>query len=137
MPGALQLIQSIKKNNPEIKQGIATSSKSAAVAAKKQHHNALFADMDVVVCGDDPELERGKPDPQIYQLAMRRLGVTDPALCLVFEDALSGVQAGKAAQMHVVAVPDSRMDLEQFAIADQTIASLKLFDYTRWGIKTD
>ncbi len=47
-----------------------------------------------------------KPDPEIYLLASQRLGVP-PAACIVFEDALAGIQAGNAAGMRVVAITTS------------------------------
>jgi sugar-phosphatase len=48
-------------------------------------------------------LSRGKPDPEGYLLAARELGF-DPADCVVFEDAPAGVDAGRAAGMHVVGI---------------------------------
>jgi mannitol-1-/sugar-/sorbitol-6-phosphatase len=48
-------------------------------------------------------LSRGKPDPEGYLLAARELGV-DPADCIVLEDAPAGLQAGRAAGMHVVGI---------------------------------
>jgi mannitol-1-/sugar-/sorbitol-6-phosphatase len=48
-------------------------------------------------------LSRGKPDPEGYLLAARDLGF-EPASCVVFEDAPAGVQAGRAAGMHVVGI---------------------------------
>ena len=64
---------------------------------KRTHHERhLFEHIDVIVTGDDPAVKNGKPAPDIYLEAARRLGV-DPAECLVFEDALSGVKSGKAA----------------------------------------
>jgi HAD superfamily hydrolase (TIGR01509 family) len=56
---------------------------------------------DVLVTSDD--VERGKPAPDPYLLAARRLGV-DPARCLVFEDAPAGIAAASAAGMTVWAV---------------------------------
>jgi HAD superfamily hydrolase (TIGR01509 family) len=56
---------------------------------------------DVLVTSDD--VERGKPAPDPYLLAARRLGV-DPARCLVFEDAAAGIAAARAAGMTVWAV---------------------------------
>ncbi|MEW1646716.1 MULTISPECIES: HAD family hydrolase [unclassified Streptomyces] len=47
------------------------------------------------------DVTRGKPDPEPYLLAARRLGV-DPADCVVFEDAPAGLQAGRAAGMITV-----------------------------------
>jgi mannitol-1-/sugar-/sorbitol-6-phosphatase len=48
-------------------------------------------------------LSRGKPDPEGYLLAAKELGVA-PAECTVLEDAPAGVQAGRAAGMHVVGI---------------------------------
>ncbi len=56
---------------------------------------------DFVATRDD--VDRGKPDPEIYLLAASELSV-DPADCLVIEDSPSGVKAALAAGMHVVAV---------------------------------
>jgi HAD superfamily hydrolase (TIGR01509 family) len=65
--------------------------------------DALPADsFDVVVVGDD--VERGKPHPEPYLLAARRLGV-DPAECLAIEDSPTGVASALAAGCMVVAVP--------------------------------
>jgi mannitol-1-/sugar-/sorbitol-6-/2-deoxyglucose-6-phosphatase len=49
-------------------------------------------------------VEEGKPDPAIYLLAARRLGVM-PEECLVFEDSITGLRAARAAGMSVVLVP--------------------------------
>ncbi|MFJ8940197.1 HAD family hydrolase [Streptomyces sp. NPDC102365] len=54
-----------------------------------------------LVSADD--ITRGKPDPEPFLLAARRLGV-DPARCVVFEDAPAGLQAGRAAGMTTVAL---------------------------------
>ncbi|MFG2880923.1 HAD family hydrolase [Streptomyces sp. NPDC048297] len=54
-----------------------------------------------LVTADD--ITRGKPDPEPYLLAARRLGV-DPARCVVFEDAPAGLRAGRAAGMTTVAL---------------------------------
>jgi sugar-phosphatase len=48
-------------------------------------------------------LSRGKPDPEGYLLAASALGVP-PARCVVLEDAPAGVDAGRAAGMHVVGI---------------------------------
>jgi beta-phosphoglucomutase len=49
------------------------------------------------------DTQRGKPDPQVFQVAAQRLGVA-PARCVVMEDAVAGVQAAKAGGMKCVAV---------------------------------
>ena len=62
---------------------------------------SLFA---VVVTPVDVAPARGKPHPDMFLLAAEKLGVAASA-CLVFEDAMPGVTAAKAAGMQVVLVP--------------------------------
>ena len=57
-----------------------------------------------VVSADD--VPRGKPAPDVYLEAARRLGVA-PARCLVIEDSRNGVLAGRAAGARVVLVPNA------------------------------
>ena len=52
---------------------------------------------------DASMVERGKPDPEIYLKAAERVGVA-PVLCVVFEDAFAGIEAGLRAGMNVVAL---------------------------------
>ncbi|MEQ8674678.1 MAG: HAD family phosphatase [Aggregatilineales bacterium] len=49
------------------------------------------------------DVEHGKPDPEIYALVSRQIGIP-PERCLVIEDSAVGVQAAQAAGMHVIAV---------------------------------
>jgi HAD superfamily hydrolase (TIGR01509 family) len=83
---------------------LATSSVSASARPFLDRHQ-LTAFFDIIVTGD--EIERGKPHPDIYLRAAEKLGVPADA-CLVIEDALSGIAAGKAAKMRVAAIPDTR-----------------------------
>jgi HAD superfamily hydrolase (TIGR01509 family) len=62
-------------------------------------------------------LERGKPDPEIYLIACRRLDLP-PANCVVLEDARNGVLAGKAAGCPVIAVPNDYTRGQDFSEAD-------------------
>jgi beta-phosphoglucomutase family hydrolase len=62
----------------------------------------LLDRFDTLVCAGD--YAKGKPDPEPFLTAARRLGVK-PEECLVFEDAETGVAAAKAAGMAVVKVP--------------------------------
>ena len=57
---------------------------------------------DIIITGDD--VTHGKPDPECYLTAAAKLGVS-PSVCVVFEDAPSGVVAGKNARMKVIAIP--------------------------------
>ena len=49
------------------------------------------------------DTRRGKPDPEVFLVAAQKLGV-DPSRCVVFEDAIAGIQAAKAAGMKAVGV---------------------------------
>lgn len=125
MPGAIDLIAYFKKM--EIPLAIATSSHAASFSRKRDRHRDFFENFQVFICGDDPELMHGKPAPDIYLMAANQLGV-DPAKCLVFEDALSGVLAAKAAGMFCCAVPDERLDRDEFdRNATLVLSSLALF----------
>ncbi|GAA3126168.1 hypothetical protein GCM10020001_054130 [Nonomuraea salmonea] len=53
------------------------------------------------------EVERGKPAPDGYLEAARRLGV-DPRGCVAVEDSSNGLRSAYAAGMHVIAVPHPR-----------------------------
>jgi beta-phosphoglucomutase family hydrolase len=56
---------------------------------------------DAIVSAED--VKHGKPDPEVFLTAAKRIGV-EPAHAVVFEDALVGVAAARAAGMRVVAV---------------------------------
>jgi mannitol-1-/sugar-/sorbitol-6-/2-deoxyglucose-6-phosphatase len=83
---------------------VATSSVGSS-AHPFLNRTGITSFFDVIVTGD--EIERGKPHPDIYLRAADKLGVPADA-CLVIEDALSGVAAGRAAKMRVAAIPDTR-----------------------------
>lgn len=58
---------------------------------------------DTVVCG--AQVKRGKPEPDIFLLAARKLGLK-PEDCYVFEDGINGVRAGVSAGCVTVMIPD-------------------------------
>jgi sugar-phosphatase len=74
----------------------------------------------VVFAGD---VAQGKPDPEGYLTAARRLGA-DPAEALVVEDAPPGIEAGRAAGMATVAVTSTH-EHSELAAADHVIDSLE------------
>ena len=79
-----------------------------ALATMSEHTEALHvlrvleleSSLDAVFTRED--VEKPKPDPEIYLLAAQKLGVP-PEECLVLEDSTNGVQAGVAAGMNVIA----------------------------------
>jgi beta-phosphoglucomutase-like phosphatase (HAD superfamily) len=138
-PGACELVQALanvsssSSSSCSLPMAIATSSRYAGVQKKKvRHQDSIFQYIDVIVAGDDPSIIQGKPAPDIYLEAAKRLNVP-PSDCLVFEDALSGVRSGKAAGCTVVAIPDPRFTEDELATfvragADVIIPSLWNFD---------
>ena len=78
------------------------------------------------VYGDD--MQRGKPDPEIYLTTARKLGV-DPANCVGIEDSGNGLRALHAAGMHAIAVPSPGFPLSDdlVALADRVLGSLTEF----------
>ena len=83
---------------------VATSSVSAS-ARPLLDRTGIRSLFSVVITGD--EVQQGKPHPDIYLRAAKKLGIS-PEACLVIEDSLAGIAAGKAANMRVAAIPDRR-----------------------------
>jgi HAD superfamily hydrolase (TIGR01509 family) len=71
------------------------------------------------------EVARGKPSPDVYLEAARRLGA-DPGRSAAVEDSRNGILSAKAAGMRVVAIPNTRFppDEEALAAADTVIPSI-------------
>lgn len=70
------------------------------------------------------EVKRGKPAPDVYLEAARRLGV-DPSQCVAVEDSSNGLRSADAAGMTVIAVPNAHYppDDEALALAAATVAT--------------
>jgi beta-phosphoglucomutase-like phosphatase (HAD superfamily) len=81
---------------------------------RKSHFNAILAG-DVV--------SKKKPDPEIYNLALERLGLI-PTECVVVEDSLNGLLAAKAAGMYCVVTTNGYTEKEDFAGADLIVPEL-------------
>ncbi len=131
MPGAKEMTSHFFSHG--IPQAIATSSSSPIYDAKYTKHKKWFSQFDKIIRGDDPELKLGKPAPDIFLLAAKRIGI-EPEECLVFEDAPAGSEAAIAAGMSVVVVPHSEMGHNLFKNPSQILASLKDFDPQFWGL---
>ena len=86
-----------------VKMAVATSNSRELAEAVIAVHG-LTDTFDVIVTGCD--VAHGKPFPDVYLEAAVRLGV-DPSECLVFEDVVAGIQAGRSAGMEVAAVEDA------------------------------
>lgn len=125
MPGARELTDALAARGTPM--AIASSSNRDMFVLKTARHQAWFAGFSAIVLGDDPRVARGKPAPDIFLVAAACLGAS-PARCVVIEDAPAGVEAARAAGMHVVAVPDPGMDAVRFQAADLVVRSLRDLD---------
>lgn len=119
LPGALEAVSGARRR--ALKVGLATSSPFPIIDAVLCRLG-LQGQFDAVCSAQDEPA--GKPDPAVYLTAARRLGM-EPAHCVVIEDAISGIRAGRAAGMHVIAVPPSHLaDDPRYALADRRLGSL-------------
>lgn len=96
LPGAHEAVRTVKQRGAQVAVGSASKNARAVLDAL-----GLTASLDAIVDGND--VERPKPDPEVFLLAAKRLDVP-PNKCVVVEDADSGVAAAKAADMLTIGV---------------------------------
>ena len=130
LPGAEKLLLNLKNARTTTTNNVET-----ALASSSEKYNydrkvsrletkrllSLF-DEDRLILGDDPRVQhgRGKPAPDIYLLALQTINSSlhqsvtkiTPEECLVFEDSVPGVEAGRRAGMRVVWVPHPELAAE-------------------------
>lgn len=123
IPGAAETVRRVAASHPV---AIASSAHRDVIEAAVEALG-LHGVLDEIVSSDD--VAAGKPDPGVYLLAAARLGV-EPARCLVVEDSVNGVRAGKAAGMTVVLIPNASVPPAPgaVALADRVLARLADLD---------
>ena len=105
-----------------VPRAVATSASRRDVDALLTHAG-LRDRFEIVVTAED--VRRGKPDPEVYLLAARGLGVA-PEHCLVFEDAVVGVQAARRAGMRTIGVSTAHTETElRAAGAERAVESFE------------
>ncbi len=119
LPGAVEAVERLAARWPL---GLATSA-NREVAEAVLARSGLADSFAVIVSGE--EVPRGKPAPDIYLTAARRLEV-DPASSAAIEDSTNGLRAAAAAGMLVVALPNQAFPPapEALALAAVTLDSL-------------
>lgn len=118
-PGAKEFLDYCRQQG--ILLGIATSNSAELVEAVASALGLKDYIQEVVT---SCEVSRGKPAPDVYLEAARRLAAT-PRQCLVFEDVPMGIRAGKNAGMQVCAVEDAfsaKQESEKRRLADYYIS---------------
>jgi len=110
LPGVMEFIKKCKQN--KLKIAVATSADRVKMEINLREISLPLSTFDSSVNG--LEIEHKKPAPDIFIKAAKRIGV-DPSNCLVVEDAVSGVAAGKASGAKVLGLTTtfSAADLSQ------------------------
>lgn len=119
LPGSLALLQALKHQG--IKIALGSASKNSSLILER---TALTHFFDAIVDGN--AVSTSKPDPEVFLKAAELLGAANKD-CIVFEDALAGVQAAIAAEMNVVGIGEPQnlagaqlviKDLSEITITD-------------------
>ena len=119
MPYVEELLKYLKENNYKI---AVASSSDAADIKNNLEKTKLEKYIDEIASG--AEVENGKPAPDVFLLAAKRLGV-DAKDCLILEDSKAGIKAGKASGAMVFMVPDMyTVDKECEDTADRILTNL-------------
>ena len=119
LPGVPAVLRSLREAG--LRLALASASAPPVIRAVVEALG-LGSVFEAIVSAD--EVGRGKPAPDVFVIAARRLGV-EPESCLVVEDSRNGVLAGRAAGMTVAAIPCSATSHEDFSAADFVLPSLE------------
>ena len=123
IPGAREAVQRL---GARWRLGLASSSNRPLIDAALELSglDRLFA-----ATVSSEEVPRGKPAPDVYLEAARRLGA-DPTRCVAVEDSHSGIGSAKAAAMRVIAIPNASFPpgAEALALADLVLDSIDGLD---------
>ncbi len=119
LPGAVEVVGRLAAQYPL---GLASSSNRAIF--EEVLRLAGIADAFQATVSSE-EVARGKPAPDVYLEAARRLGVA-PERCAAVEDSHAGIRSAHAAGMRVIAIPNASYppDAEALALADAVLPSL-------------
>jgi len=124
LPGAIQLLRGLKKY--DFVQALASSAPVENIQLVL-HGLGIDSFFQAIVSGR--EVKEGKPSPQGFLLAAKRLGVK-PQNCIVIEDAIAGVTAAKRGGMHCIAVPNthSKANLKEADLIVDTLETIMASD---------
>jgi HAD superfamily hydrolase (TIGR01509 family) len=120
MPGVMDYIHEAKRLG--LKLAIASSSSHSWVDTHSQRLG-IFEYFDKVITSDEVGVDRTKPNPDLFLLALDQLQVRANE-AIVFEDSPNGVRAARSAGIFVVAVPNSVTSQLSIENANLTLSSL-------------
>ena len=113
-PGLMDFLEEVKRNQVPIAVGTSAPVENVEFTLDGLDIRSYFKGV-----VDDRAVTKGKPDPEVYLKCAEMVNV-DPENCIVFEDAVSGIKAGKAAGAKVIALATSheRHELEADLVVD-------------------
>lgn len=118
--GVAHAIELCKRKNLKM---VVASSSSMKLIRFNLEKIGIIHHFDLLISAENEQY--GKPHPAVFLTAARKMNVP-PENCIVFEDSLNGVIAGKAAKMKVIAVPEDRnKNNPKFVISDCLLHSLE------------
>ncbi|XP_039115705.1 bifunctional riboflavin kinase/FMN phosphatase-like [Dioscorea cayenensis subsp. rotundata] len=129
LPGVSRLVNHLHRHGVPL--ALASNSMKQHIELKISHQHGWKECFSVILGGN--EVKNGKPAPDIFLEASKRLGV-DISECLVIEDSLVGVRAAKASGAKVVAVPSLQCQEEYQKLANCVLNSLIEFRPELWGL---
>lgn len=129
-PGVVELVAAARAAGLRLAVATTTSPGNVEALAQAIWGRAAGEVFDVIAAGD--EVAAKKPAPDVYLLALERLGLT-AGEALAFEDSRNGVLSARAAGLRVVATPSAYTAGEDFAGAEAVLADLTGFDPALWG----
>lgn len=121
LPGVVRLLRLL--NDHEVPCSVCSST-------SRENIETIFGAIDIgdcfqaVVSADD--VKNGKPDPEVFLKGAARIR-REPRNCIVFEDALVGIEAGRAAGARVIGVATT-LPIERLSSAHHAVASLEDVD---------
>jgi beta-phosphoglucomutase len=118
MDGAIELIDALIADGFQLAVGSSGPPENVALVLEKLGRASKFS---AVVTGND--VSRGKPDPQVFQLAAEKLNVP-AASCAVVEDAVHGVEAARRAGMASIGLTGT-VNAEALSGADLVVNSVR------------
>jgi HAD superfamily hydrolase (TIGR01509 family) len=114
LPGAVEAVERLAQ---QWALGLASSSNREVIDAVLERAG-IASHFRVTVSSE--EVERGKPAPDVYLEAARRLG-TEPSRCAAVEDSRNGIRSAHAAGLRVIAIPNPHYPPSEDALADADI----------------
>jgi HAD superfamily hydrolase (TIGR01509 family) len=125
MPGFMKFFTLVKNRNLKI---------AVASSTEMRHIKGVLDRIGIIgkfnVIASAEECKNGKPKPDVYLLAAKRLEI-DPGRCIAIEDSMNGMLAAKAAGMFVIAVPTEHTRSQDFSKADLIVRNLNEIDEDR------